>query len=210
MKSLDFFALSFALAGTACLAGKAYDNYIYEQPAVKFVNVVKMDDSYIVAKLQRKEKTRIALQEHVRKNNMLKCKADFNCLTMAEAIYFEARGENEKGQISVGQVILTRTKRSGFPNTVYKVVHHKNSEGICHFSYVCDIESGRISGRIVNNRSYKKALEYAAGVMNGQYPNYVKNADHYYNPNKVERVPFWVAKMTQIAYIGNHRFLSSL
>lgn len=209
MKSLDFFALSFALAGTACLVSKGYEALQYDSYSKKFVASVQIDESYIIKKLQRKEASRIALAAAMRKANIEKCKRDFNCKTMAEAIYFEARGESAKGQISVGQVILERTVRRGFSNTIYGVVNQKNDEGVCHFSYICDIAAGRISRKINNGAAYTRALEYAAGVIQNKYPKYVKNADHYYNPTKVKQTPNWVSSMTQTAYIGNHRYLSS-
>ena len=46
---------------------------------------------------------------------------DIHC--MAEAIYFESRGEPLLGQIAVGNVILNRVSSNRFPNTICKVVH---------------------------------------------------------------------------------------
>lgn len=214
MKSVDFFALSFALAGTACFASQAYDahsrsEFRKQNGGVVHIKNLDIDESYIVSLVKNKEKRRIALAEFNRKKNIASCKMDTNCRIMAEAIYFEARGENPKGQISVGQVILERTKRAGFPNSVYGVVHQKSDKGICHFSYVCEIEQGVIQKSFKNGAAYTKALEYAYGVMKNKYPKYVKNADHYYNPDKVSKTPHWVAEMGQVAKVGNHLFLSS-
>lgn len=214
MKSFDFFALSFALAGTACLASQAYDSHARNEfrkqnGGVVYLKKMDVDESYIVSLVKNKEKRKAALAEINRKKSVAACKSDASCRIMAEAIYFEARGENPKGQISVGQVILERTKRAGFPNSIYGVVHQKNDRGICHFSYVCEIEQGVIQKRFRNGYAYTKALEYAYGVMKNQYPKYVKNADHYYNPAKVTKTPHWVAEMGKVAKVGNHLFLSS-
>lgn len=42
--------------------------------------------------------------------------SEYEC--MAEAIYFEARGESITGQEGVGHVILNRTRSQGFPQSV--------------------------------------------------------------------------------------------
>lgn len=209
MKSIDYFALCFALAGTMCLVSKGYDNYQWNKNRNNVVESVKIDESYIVKSMQRQAKKKIALAKIQRIKSIQSCKKDYSCKVMAQAIYFEARGESKKGQISVGQVILERTKRKGFPNTVYGVVHQKSSNGVCHFSYVCDIESGRLSSYVLDGYSFNNALEYAAGVMAHQYPRYVGKADHYYNPKKVKEKPYWVSSMSVVGSVGSHLFLDS-
>ena len=47
--------------------------------------------------------------------------ADWKCL--AEAIYFESRGEPLAGQIAVAEVILNRVDSPAYPNTVCGVTH---------------------------------------------------------------------------------------
>lgn len=41
---------------------------------------------------------------------------------LAIAIYFEARGEPDVGQVAVGNVILNRTRDPRFPNDVCSVI----------------------------------------------------------------------------------------
>jgi spore germination cell wall hydrolase CwlJ-like protein len=48
-------------------------------------------------------------------------KNDLQC--MAENIYYEAATQSYAGKIAVGQVVLNRTKASGFPDTVCKVIY---------------------------------------------------------------------------------------
>ena len=48
--------------------------------------------------------------------------ADVDCL--AQAIYFESRGEPLDGQIAVAEVVLNRVDDRRFPNTVCGVTHH--------------------------------------------------------------------------------------
>lgn len=49
--------------------------------------------------------------------------SEVQCL--AEAIYYEARGDVLRGKLAVADVVLNRTKSSHFPNDVCKVVYQK-------------------------------------------------------------------------------------
>lgn len=44
---------------------------------------------------------------------------------LAKAMYFEARGGQEKDLINIGNVVLNRTKHGSFPTTVCKVIADK-------------------------------------------------------------------------------------
>ncbi len=209
MKSIDFFALSFVVAGSLCFASKFYDYHSFEHNYS--VQSVAIDETYIINKMKREKEKEKILQEKIRVSNIQKCKKDKDCSLIAEAIYFEARGENDKGKISVAQVILQRTKIENFPNTVKGVIYQKkikNGVYVCQFSYVCQIEEGLITKKFSEKESYEKSLEFAYGVLNNKYPLYVKGADHYYNPKKVE-TPDWAYKMKKVGKIGNHLYLSS-
>lgn len=206
MKTLDFMLFSFILAGSACLVSKFYDYHTFERNS----NIeVKFDESYIVKKVENIKKLKIILAEKERILSIEKCKQNLDCKLIAEAIYYEARGELDKGKIAVGQVILERKNSKSFPMTIRGVIYQKNHEGVCHFSYVCDIENGIINNVFSEKALYNKSLEFAYGIIHNKYPKYVKNADHYYNPDKVERTPTWSSKMTKIAKLGNHLYLSS-
>lgn len=68
---------------------------------------------------------------------------DLQCL--AEAIYFEARGEGSRGWQAVAEVIQNRVESRDYPNTICGVVgqgaHRKNG---CQFSFNCDgLQIGR-------------------------------------------------------------------
>jgi spore germination cell wall hydrolase CwlJ-like protein len=62
---------------------------------------------------------------------------ELRCL--AEAIYFEARGEPERGQLAVGRVIINRAESGRYPDSICGVVYqnaHKRNR--CQFSFACD------------------------------------------------------------------------
>ena len=63
--------------------------------------------------------------------------SEMKCL--AEAIYFEARGEVLEGQYAVGEVIINRVLSKDFPNSVCGVISEGANRLIaCQFSYNCD------------------------------------------------------------------------
>ena len=49
---------------------------------------------------------------------------------LAEALYFEARGESVKGQFAVADVILNRVESPLFPKTVCGVVQQGEGSGV--------------------------------------------------------------------------------
>ena len=58
---------------------------------------------------------------------------------LAEAVYFEARGEAVRGQIAVAQVVMNRTFSGFYPNTVCGVVYqNKHHHMACQFTFACD------------------------------------------------------------------------
>ena len=66
-----------------------------------------------------------------KKTSELKC--------LAEAIYFESRGENLTGQAAVGEVIINRMLSQKFPDSICGVVSEGASRlNACQFSYNCD------------------------------------------------------------------------
>ena len=58
---------------------------------------------------------------------------------LAEAVYFEARGEAVRGQIAVAQVVLNRAFSGKYPDTVCGVVYqNKHRHLACQFTFACD------------------------------------------------------------------------
>lgn len=109
-----------------------------------------------------------------------------NCL--AEAIYFEARGENKKGQYAIAEVIYNRTKHRAFPNTTCNVINQKGQ-----FVYA------RRSMRVGSSRNL--ALKIATEFINGKITNFTNGALYFHNKNVKPR---W--KKTKTVTIGNHVF----
>jgi len=126
------------------------------------------------------------------------CKEDPECAYLAEAIYFEARGESLEGQIAVGWVILNRVNSRYFPNSIAEVIKYR-----CHFSYRCD---GSMKQGIREKSAYEQAKRIAKGIVLGVYEDPTNGANHYLNPKKVSVIPKWARVYPVVASIGNHIF----
>lgn len=124
-----------------------------------------------------------------------------NCL--AQAIYFEARGESQLGQKAVAEVVLARTRAAGRPKTICGVVYEgsRNGDGYCQFSFACD----GISDKVRDRGAWGRALRIASNTMRtgGRVNSVVGNAT-YYHATYVN--PYWAAKFVKVAQIGTHIF----
>jgi spore germination cell wall hydrolase CwlJ-like protein len=127
--------------------------------------------------------------------------SEVNCL--ANAIYFEARGEAEKGQIAVAQVVLNRLKNPAYPKTICGVVYqNKNKRNRCQFSFACD----GISDRITDKRSWAESIALARKVLNDDRTLYMASvgAATHYHATYVR--PRWARSMKKMEKIGRHVF----
>jgi hypothetical protein len=125
-------------------------------------------------------------------NNQVKC--------LAEAIYFEARGEDVLGQYAVAEVILNRVDSKDFPDSICKVV----SEGAanlhaCQFSYNCDGKSEFVS----DLKSYKRILKLS-NMLDGGTARILTDGATFYHSSAVS--PSWMSKMIKTSEIGGHIF----
>src|SRR5262245_7739081 len=81
---------------------------------------------------------------------------------LAQAIYFEARGEPVVGQMAVGRVIMNRTRSAHYPHTICGVVN-QNADlfNRCQFSYRCD---GKVD-LIAEREPWQQILRRSALLM---------------------------------------------
>ena len=120
---------------------------------------------------------------------------------MAEALYFEARGESVKGQFAVAEVILNRVADRKFPDTVCGVVLQGSGRGLykCQFSYTCDGKKEIIS----EPRAWENVGKVARlAMLMDERP--LTHGATYYHTNYVS--PSWSKKFPQTATIGVHLF----
>lgn len=127
------------------------------------------------------------------------CKANAECAKLAEAIYYEARGESTAGQIAVAQVIVNRSKSKSYPNTITGVVNQKSQ-----FSYLTD-KNVKV-GTYNDSAAYQKALAVAYGSVNGSYADQVGGATNYLNPTTATDLSWSGNLGSNAVKIGNHVF----
>ena len=125
-------------------------------------------------------------------DNQVKC--------LAEAIYFEARGENVLGQYAVAEVILNRVDSNQFPNSVCKVVSEGSTKlHACQFSYNCDGKPEYVNDR----KSYKRILKLS-NMLYGGAARILTGGATFYHSDAV--LPSWTIKMKKTSEIGRHIF----
>lgn len=122
--------------------------------------------------------------------------AQFQCL--AEALYFEARGESTKGLFAVAEVILNRVDQSEFPDSVCAVVE-QSTAGTCQFSYNCD---GR--PEVIRNRAAYDRVARVARLMLDDAPRDLTGGATYFHTKAVS--PRWARVFEKTATIGAHIF----
>ncbi len=124
--------------------------------------------------------------------------AQWRC--MAEALYFEARGESVKGQYAVAEVIMNRVASPHFPDTVCHVVHQGGVQRYhCQFSYHCD---GRAEV-IHEHKAYRRVAKVAYSVLHGANTHLTRGATHYHTTSVR---PAWSKRLVETASIGRHDF----
>ncbi|MCA1336785.1 cell wall hydrolase [Pseudooceanicola marinus] len=125
--------------------------------------------------------------------------AEFQCL--AEALYFEARGESVKGQFAVAEVILNRVDSATFPNTVCGVVHQGTGRKFaCQFTYTCD---GR-EEVIHEPAAYAQVSKVASIMLKDEDARGLTDGATFYHTLHVS--PRWSRKFDRTATIGVHHF----
>ena len=127
-------------------------------------------------------------------------KRDKQWACLAEALYFEVRGESVKGQFAVAEVILNRVASSKFPSSICRVVNqgtgHKHA---CQFSYTCD---GKLE-HIANEAVYDQVGRVARVMMDSDKRPLTQGATHYHTTSVR---PSWARRFEHAVTIGVHKF----
>jgi hypothetical protein len=120
---------------------------------------------------------------------------------LANAIYFEARGEPARGQIAVAQVVMNRVFSGYYPNNVCGVVYQDSHRHLaCQFTFACD---GR-RDRVDELDAWVRAREIARDTLDGKFwLADVGKATHYH---AYWVHPRWIREMRKLDRIGVHTF----
>ena len=124
------------------------------------------------------------------------CLKSVDCRMLKEALYWEARGESDKGVIAVAYVILNRTNhKNWWPSTIKGVVTQPYQ-----FSYRHD---GSMDKGFTEKRQYVRVATIAAKVIDGIIPSPVAGSTYYHHKSIS---PYWAKVKRKVAQIGNHVF----
>jgi len=120
---------------------------------------------------------------------------------LANAIYFEARGEPVRGQIAVAQVVLNRVFSPFYPNDVCGVVYQNAHRHLaCQFTFACD----GIPDIVTEQDAWVRAQRISRDMLDGKLwmPDVAK-ATHYH---AYWVHPSWVNEMKKLYKLGVHTF----
>jgi spore germination cell wall hydrolase CwlJ-like protein len=119
---------------------------------------------------------------------------------LAEAVYYEARGESFAGQMAVAEVVMNRVRSGEYPNTMCGVVYQGSERTTgCQFTFTCDGSLARAPQGV----AWKRSEMIAAQVMMGMARPITHRATHYHT---VEVAPVWSANLVETTRIGSHIF----
>ncbi|MCW5724856.1 MAG: cell wall hydrolase [Maricaulaceae bacterium] len=124
--------------------------------------------------------------------------AEQRCL--AEAVYYEARGEGFTGQLAVAEVVLNRVRHGAYPSTICGVVY-QGSERVtgCQFTFTCDGSMDRTPRGV----AWRRAQLVAEHAMMGFARPVTHRATHYHT---VAVNPHWSGSLVHTRTIGAHIF----
>jgi spore germination cell wall hydrolase CwlJ-like protein len=118
--------------------------------------------------------------------------ADHYCL--ANAVYFESKGESLQGQLSVAEVVLNRSRSGHFPASVCGVVKQRGQ-----FSFV---RGGRLPAVPSASLAWKRAVAIAEIALKDLADSPAERA-LFFHAKRVK--PGWRG-LRRIASVGNHIF----
>ena len=124
---------------------------------------------------------------------------------LANAVYFESRGEPVRGQIAVAQVVMNRVFSGYYPNSVCGVVYQNSHRRYaCQFTFACD----RHPDVVTEQDAWERAERIAKETLDGRlWLPEVGKATHYH---AYWVRPSWVHEMKKLHRLGVHTFYRPL
>jgi spore germination cell wall hydrolase CwlJ-like protein len=119
---------------------------------------------------------------------------------LAQAVYYEARGESPAGQAAVAQGVLNRVRHPAFPKSICSVVYQGAQTGHgCQFSFACDGSTRRPR----EPAAWRRAQKVATKALNGYVMAAVGNSTHFHVTNVS---PNWGPRLLRVSQVGAHIF----
>jgi spore germination cell wall hydrolase CwlJ-like protein len=120
---------------------------------------------------------------------------------LANAVYFESRGESVRGQIAVAQVVMNRVFSPFYPNDVCGVVYQNaHRHNACQFTFACD----GIPDVVTEPDAWERAKRISRDMLDGKlWMPEVSKSTHYH---AYWVRPDWVGEMKKVYKLGVHTF----
>jgi hypothetical protein len=120
---------------------------------------------------------------------------------LANAVYFEARSEQVRGQMAVAQVVVNRAFSGFYPSDICSVVYQNAHRRLaCQFTFACDGKRKTINERGAWARAKRIAKQTLDGLI---YLPEVAKSTHYH---AAYVHPYWAREMKRLARYGLHSF----
>jgi spore germination cell wall hydrolase CwlJ-like protein len=125
---------------------------------------------------------------------------------LADAVYFEARGEVLKGQQAVAQVVMNRVFSGVYPHDVCGVVYQNSNRHLaCQFTFACE---GKDLDKKDEPDMWEQAKRISKDMLDGKiWLSEVGHATHYH---AYWVHPSWVHEMAKLYRLGVHTFYRPL
>lgn len=117
--------------------------------------------------------------------------SDDDLYWLARIISAESRGESQRGQIAVGNVVMNRVKSDKFPNTIKEVIFQKG-------------QFSPVSNGSINKEPYEICIDSAKKVLDGEVV--VGEGIYYFYAPKYTSRSNWIRSRQVVEEIGCHRF----
>lgn len=130
--------------------------------------------------------------------------AEERCL--AEAMYYEARGEGVAGEKAIAEVVFHRMRTPGYPHSVCGVVYERAAPGHgCQFSFTCNGEMHQAK----SPGAWWRAKRLAAKIVDGLI-RLGNETDDAISFHAADVQPGWGDHLVRTIQIGNHVFYKRL
>ncbi|NTU26284.1 cell wall hydrolase [Bacillus tequilensis] len=108
---------------------------------------------------------------------------------LSRLVHAEAKGESYKGKVAVASVVLNRTEKKGFPDTIRGVIYQKNA-------------FEPVGNGSINQKPDKESIAAAKEAMSSK--NRETDAIFFYNPKTAS--DNWIRSRKTVEKIGRHVF----
>ena len=129
-------------------------------------------------------------------------KDDLQC--MAENIYYEAGNQSFVGKLAVGQVVLNRTQKPGYPSSICGVIYEGSQNErttACQFSWTCASRLNIDKSGVFWEQSLKAAKEL---LYNKDKLTDITEGATNYHADYVS--PSWAKRLRLVTKIDQHVF----